>query len=276
MFESFYEMYDPEEQEVIILIRNILGAGYHQNGDFWNMTAISLGMVFCDTGKVHIKEERLEWPVTEEERNSEKGWGRFHRQQICRLRIRRMKEEYAKDLVTFPWCVSEVVKEQEDCPALQAILDEYNKPVIIQDEVLGTLKLNREFGMFEGEITWCGEKVSLMLEVNPENKSTWTRARNAAKKLVADCDTWDKAMRTFAAKALTQLANDWQEDDEDHKNDEPITEEIFAKRLSPSELTVTSGGSFTAYYDDDEMFWGHAVEVCGSLKKGVTSAGIVG
>ena len=57
------------------------------------MTVVTLGMVFCDTGKVTTKEERLEWPVTDEERNSEKGWGRFHNEQICRLKIRRMKEE---------------------------------------------------------------------------------------------------------------------------------------------------------------------------------------
>ena len=63
------------------------------------MTVVTLGMVFCDTGKVSTKEERLEWPVTDEERNSEKGWERFQNEQICRLKIRRMKEEWAKDLV---------------------------------------------------------------------------------------------------------------------------------------------------------------------------------
>ena len=48
-----------------------------------------------------------------------------------------MKEEWAKDLVAWPWCISEVLKAYEDCPELQAILDEYHKPVVIQDEVLG-------------------------------------------------------------------------------------------------------------------------------------------
>jgi len=79
MFEEFYQKYETEEQEVIALIRKCIGAGYHKsdNGDFWDMTVITLGMVFCNTGKVSIKEGRLKWPVTEEERNSEKGWGAF-------------------------------------------------------------------------------------------------------------------------------------------------------------------------------------------------------
>ena len=50
-----------------------------------------------------------------------------------------MKEEWAKDLVAWPWCISQVVKAHEDCPELQAVLDEYHKPVVIQDQVLGEL-----------------------------------------------------------------------------------------------------------------------------------------
>ena len=77
MFEEFYEMYETEEQEVVALINRCIGGGYNNKGGFWQMTVVTLGMVFCDTGKVSTKEERLDWPVTEEERNSDKGWGRF-------------------------------------------------------------------------------------------------------------------------------------------------------------------------------------------------------
>ena len=41
-------------------------------------------------------------------------------------------------------------------------------------------------------------------------------------------------------------------------------------------LSVTSGGSFTAYFDCDEMFTDHAVTLNGSLKKGVKDAYIEG
>ena len=102
MFEEFYEMYEPEEQEVVALINRCIGGGFNWKGNFWEMTVVTLGIVFCDTGKVSTKEERLDWPVAEEERNGEKGWGRFQNEQICRLKIRRMKEEWAKDLVAWP------------------------------------------------------------------------------------------------------------------------------------------------------------------------------
>ena len=279
MFEEFYEMYEPEEQEVVALINRCIGGGYNWKGNFWEMTVVTLGMVFCDTGKVIAKEERLDWPVTDEERNSDKGWGRFQSKQICRLKIRRMKEEWAKGLVVRPWCISQVVKAHEVCPELQAILDEYYKPVVLQDEVLGELTLNKDYDAFEGEIQWCGKDVNLSLEVNAESKPSWTRARSAAKKLLADCETWDKAMREFAAKNLTGLANDWLSQDEENARDPetaPVTAEELAQRISLIDLTVTSGGSFTAYFDCDEMFTDHAVTVYGSMKKGVKDAYIEG
>ena len=279
MFEEFYEMYEPEEQEVAALINRCIGGGYNWKGNFWEMTVVTLGMVFCDTGKVITKEERLDWPVTDEERNSDKGWGRFQSEQICRLKIRRMKEEWAKGLVVRPWCISQVVKAHEVCPELQAILDEYYKPVVLQDEVLGELTLNKDYDAFEGEIQWCGKDVNLSLEVNTESKPSWTRARSAAKKLLADCETWDKAMREFAAKNLTGLANDWLSQDEENARDPetaPVTAEELARRISLIDLTVTSGGSFTAYFDCDEMFTDHAVVVYGSMKKGVKDAYIEG
>ncbi len=175
--------------------------------------------------------------------------------------------------MAWPWCISEVVKTNEDCPELQAVLDEYHKPVVIQDELLGELTLDKNYGVFEGEIKWCGKDVLLSMEVNAESKPSWTRARSAAKKMLADCETWDKAMRELAAKDLTELANNWlSQDEENPRNPEtdPITEEELARRISMTSLSVTSGGSFTAWFDCDEMFTDHAVTVYGSLKKGIT------
>ena len=222
----------------------------------------------------------MEWPVTEEEQNSEKGWGRFGKEQICRIKVRKLLDEYVPNHTTPEkfncWAVTEVLKPSESCPELEAVLEEYKKPVVIEDKVLGTLTLNREFDMFETDFSWNGAEIHLMLEVNPESKSSWSRARTAAKRLIAEQEAWDKAMREFAAKELTELANDWLADDDENEDAEPITEEIFAKRITLSELTITSNGSFTAYYNDDDMFWGHVIEVSGSLKKGITDADISG
>lgn len=43
MFEEFFEMYEPEEQEVIALINRCIGGGYNNRGQF-------LGNDRSDTG----------------------------------------------------------------------------------------------------------------------------------------------------------------------------------------------------------------------------------
>ena len=282
MFEEFYEMYEPEEQEVIALICKCSGAGYHKSdsGDFWNMTAITLGMVFCSTGRVSIQKGRLKWPVTEEERNSEKGWGRFQQGQICRLKVRRLLDGLVPEHTTpeqfNSWAAIDVLEPSVSCPQLEAAWEEYQKPVNMEDEVLGTLKLNRDYEMLDGEILWNGEEVSLSLEIDLDEEETWDTARRLARKFMADHESWDKSMREFAAKELTELANEWQADDDEKKNADPITEELFAQRIALSELSLTYEGNFTAYFDDDDMFWGHTVEVCGSLEMGIERANIAG
>jgi len=245
MFEEFYQKYETEEQEVIALIRKCIGAGYHKsdNSDFWEMTVITLGMVFCNTGKVSIKEGRLKWPVTEEERNSEKSWGRLQQGQICRLKVRRLLDGLVPEHTTpeqfNSWAVIDVLEPSVPCPPLEAVWEEYQKPVNIEDEVLGTLKLNRDFGLLDGKILWNEKEVSLALEIDLEDEETWDTVRSIAHKVMADRESWDKSMREFAAKELTGLANEWQADDDEKKNADPIAEEGFAQRITLSELSLT-------------------------------------
>ena len=106
--------------------------------------------------------------------------------------------------------------------------------MVIQDQVLGELTLDKDYDAFEGEIQWCGKDVSLSLEVNAESKPSWTRARSAAKKLLADCETWDKAMRDLAAKNLTELANNWLSQDEE-KSPQPGNRPHHRGRTCPAD-----------------------------------------
>ena len=54
------------------LVRGVIRAVSYTHLDVYKRQ--TLGMVFCDAGKVTTKEERLDWPVTDEERNCDKGW----------------------------------------------------------------------------------------------------------------------------------------------------------------------------------------------------------
>lgn len=276
MNDKYGEKYSSEEQEVIVLIQQILGASPFD--DQWEMLATTLGMLFCANGKIDARKGRLNWLVTEEQRSSKKTWSRFQKGQICRLKVRKLLDAYVPKNLTpeefNAWCVVDVLEQKADCPQLEEIWTAYNKPVVIEDEILGTLTLNRDFDMLEGYFCWNKTEISLMLEVDADDQSTWTETCNTARSMVSEMEKWDQNLRAFSAKALTSLANDWMA--EDDEKTAPITEELFAERISLSELSFSFEDSFTAYYEDDDMFWGHAIEVCGSLEQGIESANIVG
>ena len=56
-------------------------------------------------------------------------------------------------------------------------------------------------------------------------------------------------------KLKTDAPNDWLDNDDQ----DPITAEIFAKRITMGELAFRNDGTIEVYYDDDDIFWGHCI-----------------
>ena len=80
--------------------------------------------------------------------------------------------------------------------------------------MLGTLTLDREMSTFLGTCRRMEKKVRILLDVDMENKASWTRVRNVMKQLVADQESWDKSLRAMAAQKLTTLSNEWLADND--------------------------------------------------------------
>ena len=133
--------------------------------------------------------------------------------------------------------------------------------------------------MFNGVCQWMGKAVRISLDVDIEKKASWTRVANVMKKLLANQEVWDEALRAMAAQKLTAQANEWLADNDQANRDpekDPITEDEFARRILLTEFSVSPNGRFTAWYEDNDMFWGHVVTVDGILKKGLIDADMQG
>ena len=76
-------------------------------------------------------------------------------------------------------------------------------------------------------------------------------------------------MRASAARELTDLACEWRESADEEVPE--ITEESFAHRIELRSIAMDADGSFSAYFDDDDMFFGHCVTAYGTLTDGVAS-----
>ena len=245
--KDFIALYAPEDEEKLVLIQDGISADKTFLDTFWAVHTHALAMADVQTGQVISGRCYLSWPLTDKERDAGGYSKRFAKGQIYRIKARGWKG----DALSEPqWYVTEVLEEGVPCPALEEIWTEYTKPILLEDEVLGTLTLDREMSTFEGTCKWMGNEVRISLDVDTEKKASWAPdVTNVMKKLVAEQEVWDKSLRAMAAQKLTAQANEWLADNDQTDRDpekDPITEDEFARRILLTEFTVSPGGRFTA------------------------------
>ena len=268
--------FEEEAKEILVLLAGGSGAG-KMNG-FWDVSHYFIAYVDCQTGALHTGDGRIVYPVSDEESDAGGILDRFRRESVYRLKARKRIPHKIPEGVTASsqnqFLIVEVLEEDAPCPALEEVMAEYRRPVVVTDEVLGELTLDKDLDMFEGEVLWRGEQICLSLEVDAANEDTWADARRAMKAMLAEQDRWDRNMRASAARELTELACEWRESADEEVPE--ITEESFACRIELRNIAMDADGSFSAYFDDDDMFFGHCVTVCGTLADGVTAANMEG
>lgn len=162
-----------------------------------------------------------------------------------------------------------VLPEYEDEEIL-AFLKEYSKPIQISDSHFGTFTFNKCLEWFKGTATWCGVLIKLNVCVDEERKPE--KALQVAKELWKTMDIWEQQLKICVVSELLELKNDnWLGDDE-----APLTAERFIETIQIESITIYPGGEFEFWLDDGDLFWGHSIQVCGSLKEGFTEANIHG
>ena len=274
--DEWERTFEDEARQILVLLAGSSGAG-KRNG-FWEAAHSYLAYVDCETGTLCADDGRLVYPVSDEEYAAGAVLGRFRDEEIYRVAARKkIPQELPEGMSASSQnrlLVVEVLEENPPCPALDEVLADYRKPVVLNDEELGELTLDKDYDTFEGVILWRDEDIDISLEVDSSSEDTWTAAVRAMKVMLAEQDAWDWDMRAFAARELTELACEWRESADEEVPE--ITEESFAQRLDLTSIAMDPEASFSAYFDDDDMFFGHCVVVYGSLTEGVASAEMAG
>ena len=268
--------FEDEAREILVLLAGGGGAG-KRNG-FWDVSNYFIAYVDCQTGALHTGDGRIVYPVSDEEHDAGGILDRFRREVVYRLKARKKIPHEIPEGVTASsqnqFLIVEVLEEDSPCPALEEVLAEYRRPVVVTDEVLGELTLDKDLDTFEGEVLWRGEQIFLLLEVDAADEDTWADARRAMKVMLAEQDRWDRDMRVSAARELTELACKWRESAGEEVPE--ITEESFARRIELRSIAMDADGLFSAYFGDDDMFFGHCVTACGTLVDGVRTVNMEG
>lgn len=160
-------------------------------------------------------------------------------------------------------------------PDLKAILEEQKKPVERQAEGLGTFTLSRTANWFQTEVDWLGQSVQLTYDNGSD--ADMAAAEAHARALMAAQADLDVRLRAFAADKLLELAIDWAQDSgcEEYEPVE-ITRDEFMERLAPEAIQIGPDGSFDFWFNDGQLFWGHAIHVTGDLTNGPANAEMEG
>ena len=136
--KDFIALYAPEDEEKLVLIQDGISADKTFLDTFWAAHTHALAMADVQTGQTISGRCYLSWPLTDKERDAGEYSKRFTKGQIYRIKARSWKGDA---LYEPQWYVTEVLEAGVHCPALEEIWAEYTKPILLEDEVLGTLTL---------------------------------------------------------------------------------------------------------------------------------------
>lgn len=153
---------------------------------------------------------------------------------------------------------------QKELEALAAYLQQ---PKYIHTQ-RGDFLLDRQYKWYEMKTPDCG----FTLDADEGSDETCEAALATYKKHEMNMPELDRQLRAYAAGHMLDTANDWLGD----ADEEPITADQFADRITLSGLAFRNDGSIEAYYDDGDIFWGHCIIVRMDKNGAVKDAEIAG
>ncbi|WP_313800360.1 DUF2262 domain-containing protein [Cytobacillus sp.] len=240
-----------------------IGAGRAGGAKLWNASIPLIAWKNVLSNETKLEELRLEWQVNDEEWEQSKNI--LKKDTVVRLLVR-----MAENSMMLVKVLETAYKDDE----LEMILQDSLKPVFYIDEGLGEFKLDKSVKTFEKQISWAGEDGNLYFDWD-EEENTMKAALETAYELFNNQNEWNMKIRRYAAEELTELANDWLQDNEEAEISE-ITKDMFMNLMELDSISVYPDGDFNLFFFDGDMFWGHSIIVSGNINGELTSAEIAG
>jgi hypothetical protein len=260
---SFEQLASAPISDVLAVVgANGPGAGRSRGEDLWTMSVTFEGWR-VDGGQIQKRPLEVYRKVTDEELKTLQDL-------ILPYEVIRVQARVVIDsTLGRPDALLEafVGRESSDTE-LNHFAEQLQMPVTFEDPLLGTFTLNRRVNWFTGQVVWAGETISLNLSGSADAQ----KALETAHALWQNQAEWNRRVRTFAVEELLPLKNDsWLDEGEAQ-----LTPDEFEDRMTLESITVNADGSFDFWHNDGDLFWGHSIQISGSLSKGTTHADIPG
>ena len=266
--EKYLRDFKTTEEELTVLLKDVSKV-CRGDGDFRFPSISFIAYIDNETGEVIQDRGMLCWVIPN---FSGDYIHEFEDYGICRVLVRRCRPDavnYAGHPYKNRYHLVKILEKEVAEPRLETSRREYLKPVVIEDEA-GTFNLDRRYNFFEGQIDWLGSSQKICLDKDPDG-DTAENAFRTLRLFLSDVEKWDRSLRDYAARQLTDLANDWRQEDVPQ-----ITEQEFARRIGTPSIHINERGGFEAEYEDDDMFYGHWIVVYGDENGELKRANIEG
>lgn len=245
------------DKEITGLVDASGSAGGKGNSDLWNLI-IHLAAWKDSSGIICREEMRVEIPVSEEELSRQMGAIKAY--SLLGLRLRFADHPNGRKQASGSALPVAGLRDEE----LSQVAAELQKPVVISDPTLGDFTLDRSLDWFRGEAMWAGKQIRLDLSAGKSHDVD--QCLQVAKALWGDQSSWAAKVADYAVEQLLESKNDtWLDEGES-----PVTPESFKSRMVLESVTVYPDGEFEFWHDDGDLFWGHSIQVSGSLSEGLT------
>lgn len=261
-YERFSNKYEENTKEILVL-STAIASGSVKFYDAWIASIHFHAYIELNTDEVH-EQIRCNWYITAQESNT---FGTSHPHyfkpnSIYHLRVREAKKNIEHErYIANSFEIVEVLELKENNQKLLAILQDYLTPIHYTDVRLGTCVLSKQYNLFETQADWLGTSITVTLEVDPKIQTTWAKTFDYLHLLLDQQNQLNEELKTFTANELTELANDWAQEEEDK-----ITVNVFKKRISITEICINHDKSFQVYINDDDLFYGHCIYVTGTIQ----------
>lgn len=163
--------------------------------------------------------------------------------------------------------VKEILETDIHGTKLDKKWEKYLAPILLEDEVLGHLKLEKDSGLFKGSYSVNGQTITIYVEVEWDQKRTWKKPLAVARDFIVNIGVKDQQAREYAASDEELFENALECLEADCKISFSNPEE-FAEALKGrlKYIFVNQNGSYTIGYDDGYVFGGHEIDVDVNVK----------
>lgn len=152
------------------------------------------------------------------------------------------------------------------------------EPIVITNE-LGSFTSDGGGKVFEGEMDWCGERVTVFLQPDENNVNGIDRSLEILRRLLSNAAEWDARLKEYSANGFLDddgLIHIWGSPEQLQEDAEPVTKEEFISRISLGFVDISPNGDIYFDYSLDEMFTDHGEGIFANISGEIFSAGLQG